>query len=407
MQLDVAIFGGGAAGLWLLDTLARAGSRVLLLEAGGLGSGQTISSQGIIHGGLKYTLQGLLTRAASSIRDMPLVWRNCLAGSHAPDLRRTRVRARCCYLWQTESLSSRLGMIGAQYGLRIAPARLGMEERPTLLASCPGIVARLEEQVISPGSFLEDLASQHRDRILKIDADSGLEFTLDGPGQVGSIHLRDVRSGGMLELQPAHVVLTAGAGNGSLRTRVGLSATAMQRRPLHMVLVRGPLPPFSGHCVDGAKTRVTITSDTDALGRTVWQIGGELAENGIHREPLELIWKARAELQAVIPGLDLSGAEWTTYCIDRAEGATAQGQRPESVQMLVEGNVLTGWPTKLALAPVLAGELASRVMTAHPGSSLDLSALAEWPRPSVAQPPWETCRTWHRLERDIQTRRAA
>ena len=57
MQVDVLIFGGGAAGLWLLDELARRGDRVLLLEAV-RPAGQTIASQGIIHGGLKYTLQG-------------------------------------------------------------------------------------------------------------------------------------------------------------------------------------------------------------------------------------------------------------------------------------------------------------------------------------------------------------
>src|ERR1700733_7712281 len=85
MQLDVLIFGGGAAGLWLLDELRRRGARVLLLEADRLGAGQTIASQGIIHGGLKYTLQGGLTPSAMQIREMPGVWRDCLAGRRLPD----------------------------------------------------------------------------------------------------------------------------------------------------------------------------------------------------------------------------------------------------------------------------------------------------------------------------------
>ena len=70
MQVDTLIFGGGAAGLWLLDELTRQGSSAVLLEAAKLGQGQTIASQGIIHGGLKYTLQGLLTPSAAAIRDM-------------------------------------------------------------------------------------------------------------------------------------------------------------------------------------------------------------------------------------------------------------------------------------------------------------------------------------------------
>src|SRR5258708_11558635 len=121
MDIDVLIFGGGAAGLWLLDELARRGDRVLLLEAGRLGQGQTVGSQGIIHGGLKYTLQGLLTPAAREIREMPEVWRQALAGTRAPDLRQTRLRSNVCHLWRSGSLRSRMGMLGAKIGLHGAP----------------------------------------------------------------------------------------------------------------------------------------------------------------------------------------------------------------------------------------------------------------------------------------------
>jgi len=114
MQLDVLIFGGGAAGLWLLDALRRRGAAALLLESARLGSGQTIAAQGIIHGGLKYSLQGLLTPSAVQIREMPAVWRECLAGRSQPDLSQTRIRADRCYLWRTDSLTSRLGLFGAR-----------------------------------------------------------------------------------------------------------------------------------------------------------------------------------------------------------------------------------------------------------------------------------------------------
>ena len=55
---DVVIFGGGVAGLWLLDELVRRGRDALLLESSRLGTGQSIAAQGIIHGGLKYSLAG-------------------------------------------------------------------------------------------------------------------------------------------------------------------------------------------------------------------------------------------------------------------------------------------------------------------------------------------------------------
>src|SRR5579872_6498570 len=302
MDLDVLIFGGGAAGLWMLDQLARRGDRVLLLEAGQLGQGQTVASQGIIHGGLKYTLQGLLTQAAREIRDMPDVWRQSLAGLDTPDLRHTRLRSSVCHLWRSESLRSRLGMLGAKVGLHVAPEELANADRPTALTNCPGPIARLDEQVIDPVSFLADLARQHRQRLLQIDVRDGLDCVVSRPGIVERVVLSHPRTQQPYELLPRHVVLAAGAGNAELRRRCGLSDEHMQRRPLHMVLVRGDLPGLNGHCVDGARTRVTITSDRDSSGRTVWQVGGQLAEDGVSLDELALVHRARRELAAVLPG---------------------------------------------------------------------------------------------------------
>ncbi len=399
MELDVVIFGGGAAGLWLLDELTRRGARVLLLEAGDLGQGQTVAAQGIIHGGLKYTLQGLLTPSATSIRDMPKIWRDCLAGRDSPNLQRTRVRSEFCYLWHTGSVSSRLGMIGAKFGLRVTAQTLNDEQRPDVLKGCAGTVAQLDEQVIATDSFLEDLSGQHRERILRIDAAGGLRFEMAAAGQVDEIKCS--LESQTLTLRPQHVVFTAGAGNAELRRQVGLSAESMQLRPLHMVMLRGTLPQFHGHCVDGAKTRATITSDTDLEGRTVWQIGGQVAEVGVEMEPGELIAHTHSELQAVIPTLDLTQMEWATYRVDRAERVTSGGKRPDTVQMICEGNCTTAWPTKLALAPQLARGIAASFATVDPADDFDLSQLTDWPRPDVALPPWQTCDDWRRLDLDV------
>jgi hypothetical protein len=401
-KIDVLIFGGGAAGLWLLDDLIRAGEDVLLLEAGDLGGGQTIASQGIIHGGLKYTLSGLFTPAARAIRDMPLVWRRCLAGecNGGPDLRGTRLRAEFCHLWRTSSIGSRLAMIGARAGLRVAPIALDEGERPTALAATPGIVARLDEQVIEPASFLADLSSQHRGRILQIDAGSGLEFALSAPGQIDLVRLINPETGEPLDLAPRHVALLAGEGNEALRRRAGLQADAMQLRPLHMVMARGDagaLPPINGHCVDGPRTRVTITTTHDVADRTVWQIGGQIAEDGVGLDAPALIARARGELAEVLPGVSLEGVSWATYTAARAEAAAA-GRRPESAAMLREGNVVTGWPTKMALAPHLSAMIraeigvhgSARAARADPDRSFH-----NWPRPPIALPPCESCATWY------------
>ena len=51
--IDVLIVGGGAAGLFALHALRGAGASVLLVENNSLGFGQTTSSQGILHAGVK------------------------------------------------------------------------------------------------------------------------------------------------------------------------------------------------------------------------------------------------------------------------------------------------------------------------------------------------------------------
>lgn len=391
LHIDTVIFGGGAAGLWLLDELTRRNRPALLLEAHDLGSGQTVASQGIIHGGLKYTLSGMLTGSAQSIRDMPLLWRRALAGEITPNLSKTRLRAEFCHLWRTKTISSKLAMIGARAGLRIAPKKLDPDERPSALATCPGTVARLDEQVIDPASFIADLASQHPWQIIKIDADHGLEFVTDRDHTVQTIRLINPDTGEPLDVQPRSVVFLAGSGNASLREAIGLQSSAMQQRPLHMVLARGELPTLNGHCVDGSATRLTITTARDFADRTVWQIGGQIAERGTDLDTPELIQHAIAELAEVLPGVDFNGVEWATYRVDRAEAA-AGGRRPEHVSLLQEGNVITGWPTKLALVPALVEAIVAALPEHQEAPSISPDhplADRRWPRPVVAAPPWE------------------
>lgn len=408
MRLDALVFGGGAAGLWLLDRLSRDGHHVLLLEANALGSGQTVASQGIIHGGLKYTLSGLLTKSAKNVREMPQIWRDALLGSTTPDLSQTRLRSDCCHLWQTDSLASRAGMIGARFGLQVKPETISVDERPEAFDGVYGTVARLPEQVIAPRTFIQDLATQYRDRILLIDAKAGLKFELESPGEVTAVKVISPTDGQALELYPRQVIFTAGAGNARLRRLAGLSSEVMQRRPLHMVVVRGDLPVLNGHCLDGAKTRVTITSEVDADGQVVWQVGGQLAEDGVKLDAQSLTERAKSELSTVLPGVDFRRVEWSTYSVDRAEGATANGARPETIQVLCAGNVTTGWPTKLVLAPVLSQEIASRASSPFLAAEFDASSLSQWPRPEVALLPWtEPGFRWWCLEKSAARERRA
>jgi hypothetical protein len=103
-------------------------------------------------------------------------------------------------------------------------------------------------------------------------------------------------------------------------------------------------------------------------------------------EPQELLRFARAELLAVLPDLDLEGSEWASYRVDRAEGQ-AGGVRPEDAVCLHEGNVITAWPTKLALAPRVAQRTVELLGGAK--TAADLNALRGLETPKLAPPPWD------------------
>lgn len=398
IQTNALIIGGGATGLWLLDRLRRDGRSALLLESQALGTGQTIAAQGILHSGLKYSLQGLLTASARQAREMPSLWRKCLEGGSRPDLSKTEVRSQSFYLWGTNSASSKLGMLGARLGLQVTPKAVSPHNAPDILRACPGAIFRVGEQVISCGSFLENLAETNSQQIVQVAREGGVRFIRANDGNVSSAIVTSP-NGNQVEVVAEWIVLTAGLGNAALRQSVGLDPNKQQTRPLHMVMVQGGLPEFYGHCVDGATTRVSITSARSEQGEIVWQVGGQLAEEGVAMDREILIAKAQRELLSTLPGLNLEVAKWSTYRVERAEGTTVTGGRPESFRVEKDGNLLTAWPTKLVLVPQLVDHLSETVAKRASNISMSSSILADWARPSVAKAPWDRETMWTSLAR--------
>src|SRR5690606_34218465 len=118
LSTDILIVGGGVAGLWLNARLRQAGYASLLVESASLGGGQSLKSQGIIHGGAKYALHGALTGASEAIADMPRRWREALAGNGELDLSGVRLLSDAHYLWSPGTLAGNLTSFFASKAVR-------------------------------------------------------------------------------------------------------------------------------------------------------------------------------------------------------------------------------------------------------------------------------------------------
>jgi glycerol-3-phosphate dehydrogenase len=389
-RLDVALCGGGVAGLWLLARLRQLGYRAALIENNALGHGQTRYAQGIIHGGTKYALSGALSDSSEAIAAMPALWRDCLAGKGEIDLSAAQCLLAHQYLWSTASLSSRMAGFFASRLMRSRIAPLSANERPEIFrhADFRGQVYRLEEPVLDTASLIRALAEPHAQAIWR--------------GQIEALH-----EGGLVlrlgerrrAIEARSVVLCAGAGNADLLHQAGRAAPAMQRRPLKMVMLRGAALPEGvyAHCLGASSNpRITISAHRDAQGQTVWYLGGDLAEEGVRRGDAEQIQAARSELAALLPWIDFSACEFACLSIDRAEHQQADGRRPNDLYAERKGDLITAWPTKLAFAPRLASRVIALLEQAQirPSEPPGAAEQPRWDFPGYAPLPWQEEERW-------------
>lgn len=394
LSCDIAIIGGGIAGLWLLNRLVNAGYNAVLFEQTALGSDQTVASQGMIHGGIKYTLGGALTGASEAIADMPDHWRACLAGNGDVDLRGAAILSDHFYLWSSSSAISRMSTFLASKATRGRVNKVGKKERPALFQhpEFSGSLYKLVDMVLDVPSVVKALAENCPERIFKIDWQHARWQRL--PDQ--SVAIDFSLNGQTRRLSPHQVVLTAGQGNETLLRELGISSPQMQRRPLQQVMVKlGHPHRFYGHCL-GAETtpRLTISSHPCNDGSQVWYLGGTLAEKGAKQTPEELISCAKRELAELMPWLDLSAARWATLPVDRAEPRQRNFARPDKAYASrAEGcaNVIVAWPTKLTLSPNLADEVMALLdkIGEHPSGDTP-PALDFLEHPPIAPTPWQT-----------------
>jgi len=389
IRKDIVIFGGGIAGLWLLNRLRNAGFDAVLLEERALGTGQSIASQGMIHGGMKYALAGKLTGASEAIADMPRLWRDCVAGHGEVDLRGTPLLSDTYYLWPRASLRSRFNAFLGSKAVRGKVDSVPDAELPAFFQGrIKGPLYRLQDIVLNVPALLQKLADNMQGHVHCIDWTTA-RIEAAATGSIAALHL-----GNGQVLDAGLFISTSGEGSEFFLQQLQPKGVAMQRRPLQMVVVKHQQrDPVYVHCVSDQLTatpELTITTHPCRDGSSAWYLGGELAEAGAHLSSADLLAQTRRKLTELFPWCDFSTARYHSFHINRAEAQQPDGKRPDTPGVLAANNLLYCWPTKLTLAPDLAQRVLQVVRergmqpgTAHAGL---LQGLAT---PAVATAPWD------------------
>lgn len=386
VKIDLLIVGGGIAGLWLLNRAIKDGLNAVLFEKDTLGGGQTIRSQGIIHGGTKYALNGVLTQASNTIKEMPQRWRDCLQGQGELNLSDVEILSDAHFMWSKGSLGSKMTTFFATKAFRGRVEEVAKQDRPTVFKdkAFKGSLYRLSELVLNVPTLIDALRKPVEESIFQANL-------LEAETEISDGHIRSFTFPEKnLSIEPSQVVITSGEGFEALAEKLNITQPEMQRRPLHMVMVKHDLNlPTFAHCIGtGSKPVATITTHPCEDGKQVWYLGGDVAETGVDRSQEEQVQFARKAMSELLPWVDLDAAEWQTFHVDRAEPMQSSLVRPDSAFAQQVGNCIVSWPTKLALSPDLSDQVLPLCQRSE--STTDLSALNTFPKPETAKPLWET-----------------
>jgi glycine/D-amino acid oxidase-like deaminating enzyme len=382
---DIIIFGGGIAGLFVASRLRRAGYNLILIEKDTLGGGQTLASQGMIHGGQKYALQGKVTEQAASIAAMPERWDACFAGRGEVDLSGVKFLSETQVMFpaQTPSLFSfisNLAVFAAAKAVNGKTRKLPRESFPAALERSP--VYEMQEKVLDTKSLVAALAKNLEGRIFKGEA---AEISPDGHVTINGN-----------KFQAQTIIFTAGAGNEAALHQLHITDQRTQRRPLRQIMVR-PVPrPLYGHGIVGKpKPRVTVTSHPGSKGTYIWYLGGDIAEKSATLSEAEALAFAKKEMQEIFPAIDWDHKEWASWYGERAEAFDSSGHLPASPRLHASGKTLFAWPTKMTFVPALVDDIINWL------AQNKIAPTPETPPPAlpaaqIGPYPWETA-TWHPL----------
>lgn len=382
---DFLVFGAGVAGMWLFNDLSARGYDVALIESNTLGGVQTLGSQGMIHGGQKYTLTGHVDDVAKNVAQMPGLWQECLTGKGLIDLSCVEVLAPAQVMWPDNKLMAGAASFAAAKSVNAETETLSSEALPDVLKLHnikTGYL--LSEVVMDTKSLTHALTDKTRDHIHKarladiVMNDRGIDHVLLEEG------------GRVISVNAKKYLFACGKGNEGIVDKFGAMEQVTQRRPLRQVMVKSLPYPLFGHCVTTSpKPRVTVTSYDDGQGGYIWYLGGGVAEKGVDMDEDEHIAFADKEMRDLFPQLDWDTVLWSSWDVDRAEAYDPQGHLPPGPQIKEYGDAIVVWPSKMTFAPALSVYMArwldqwALAPAEKRGESLPFKA------PPVGLYPWE------------------
>lgn len=417
MRVDVVVLGGGIAGLWSVNVLRKAGYNAILIDSGQLGGFQSLASQGMIHGGQRYALQGSANAHSELLKDLPEVWNQCLSGSGPIDLSGVTVLAQSQHMWSPGALTSR---VAAFFASKVMQSEVKSLARPAwpagLNRNCGrfGSVYELNEVVVDCHSLLSELTKHVRPwcfrgttTAISYQAGAGSRTETDRSRSANSDSVPRKRvnaitvteNGRSVEIEAGAFVATAGLGNETLRTLLAADHVQTQVRPLKQIFVKGAPFDLFAHCITtDPRPRATITTHYTSSGERLWYMGGLVGVYGVDKSDAQALQFAQSEMRALFPKVDWSTTQWATLSVDRAEPKVESGFLPDGPATL-EGaeNFLFAWPTKMTFAPALGTEVLTWVgaQVSPPAQSVfntdDRASVEELvlPPAQVAPSPWE------------------
>ncbi|MCW2107116.1 UNVERIFIED_ORG: hypothetical protein M2402_004307 [Rahnella aquatilis] len=355
-NVDVVILGAGASGLWIANNLIESGYSVKVLASGKLGEGQTISSQGIIHTGIKYVFSGGIDDFVHSLHHVPGHWNERFSGSTSPNLSAVKIISNQTHIWSDkpieEALANVFGIEDILQGLNTDKAKINDFHHYSV-----------EEKTIDVRSLIHELTTHVSDEIIFYKKDT-LVFQKNTEGFVGNI-LFTSEDGTRYFIKTKYVIFSAGVENCNLvKSSIG-EVIESRDSPLTMRYIKGNLPNINGHIYKDRKLLLTITttpSADESLSNT-WVIGGGIAEaldeNQTSNEYFYSLIKNLFDVNK--KDIKFSGE----YTINRSEPPDVYGRRFAEPFIFHKKNVLAVWPIKLTLVPRLASNVCNLIKQRH------------------------------------------